>query len=446
MNTPICDFVKQYCEKNPTRLHMPGHKGSSLLGFEHLDITEFDGADVLYHETGIIAESQQNATRLFGTAKTLYSTEGSSLVIRAMLYLVAQYAKTKGQEPRIAAGRNVHKSFVNAAALLDIPVDWIYPETAGQVVSCDISAQGLDRFLDTILQKPTAVYITSPDYLGNIADVQGLSQVCKKHGVLLVVDNAHGAYLQFLTPSRHPMALGADLCCDSAHKTLPALTGAGYLHIAKTAPDFLREQAANALSLFASTSPSYLILQSLDKVNEYLAKGYALSLEDFTQKVFALKERLRKHGYALVGDEPLKITIAPKSYGYTGIQLAEVLQEEGMVCEFYDPDFLVMMVTPESSEETLWKIEKVLCSLEKKESILTTPPVISPLKQGCSLHDALFAVGKVLPTNQCLGKILAQTTVSCPPAIPIVVCGEVLNEQAIALLAYYGIQECIVIE
>jgi hypothetical protein len=105
-----------------------------------------------------------------------------------------------------------------------------------------------------------------------------------------------------------------------------------------------------------------------------------------------------------------------------------------------------MMVTPESSEETLWKIEKVLCSLEKKEPVHTTPPVISPLKQGCSLHDALFAVGKVLPTNQCLGKILAQTTVSCPPAIPIVVCGEVLNEQAIALLEYYGIQECIVIE
>jgi arginine/lysine/ornithine decarboxylase len=356
--------------------------------------------------------------------------------------LVAQYGKTKGQEPRIVAGRNVHKSFVNAAALLDLSVDWIYPETAGQVVSCDISAQGLDRFLDTILQKPTAVYITSPDYLGNIADVQGLSQVCKKHGVLLVVDNAHGAYLQFLTPSRHPMALGADLCCDSAHKTLPALTGAGYLHIAKTAPDFLREQAANALSLFASTSPSYLTLQSLDAVNAYLAHTYPKLLEIFLPEAEAVKQRLQAKGFTLQGQEPLKLTLAPKTFGYTGMELAALLEAHDVLCEFCDPDFLVLMLTPELGQQGLQRLETILTALPPRAAILTAPPPLPAPARACSLRQALFSPACTLPTADCLGKVLAQATVSCPPAIPPVVCGEVLDETAIACLAYYGIDTC----
>ena len=99
---------------------MPGHKGSSYLGMEALDITEISGADVLYHGDGVIRASEENAARLFGTAKTLYSTEGSSLCIRAMLYLALLYARQTGRRPLIAAGRNAHKVFLTAAALLDL--------------------------------------------------------------------------------------------------------------------------------------------------------------------------------------------------------------------------------------------------------------------------------------------------------------------------------------
>jgi arginine/lysine/ornithine decarboxylase len=363
-----------------------------------------------------------------------------------MLYLTALYAKSRGENPLIAAGRNVHKSFVTAAGLLDLDVEWIYADHPEQVVSCEITPNRLEAFLKGCSQKPTAVYITSPDYLGNLADVQGLSQVCKKHEVLLLVDNAHGAYLQFLKESRHPMALGADLCCDSAHKTLPVLTGGGYLHVSETAPGFFVEQAANALSLFASTSPSYLILQSLDRANLYLAEGYSESLEEFCRQVHKLKKRLIQRGYTLLGDEPLKITIAPKSYGYTGIQLAEILQKQGLVCEFYDPDFLVMMVTPQSGENCLEQIRKVLEEIPQKAPIVTKPPQIASLKRGCSLHDGMFAVGKLTPIDRCEGKILTQTTVSCPPAVPIVVCGEIIDKQAIALLRYYDTKACVVTE
>ena len=215
MNTPICDFVRNYADSHQLRLHMPGHKGIGALGVEHLDITEIEGADVLYRAGGIIKASEANASGLFGTALTKYSTEGSSLSIRAMLYLATLYAKSRGQEARILAGRNAHHTFMTAAALLDLQVEWLYPEHWKSLVSCDISADFLDRVLDTP-DKPVAVYITSPDYLGNVADIAGLSEVCHKHGVLLLVDNAHGAYLNFLPENRHPIALGADICCDSA--------------------------------------------------------------------------------------------------------------------------------------------------------------------------------------------------------------------------------------
>ena len=117
MTTPIVDFVRSYAKSGTSRLHMPGHKGQKLLGFEDADITEIKGADELYEAEGIIAESEANATKMFGTAHTYYSTEGSSQCIRAMLCLALQAAPA-GQRPVLLAARNAHKALLYAAALL----------------------------------------------------------------------------------------------------------------------------------------------------------------------------------------------------------------------------------------------------------------------------------------------------------------------------------------
>ena len=229
MKTPICDFAKAYAHRSPVRLHTPGHKGQGFLGFENLDITELNGADDLYCPTGIIRESEENAGKLFG-CHTFYATEGSSQCIRAMVYLAMLWAKSQGKTPRIAAGRNAHRTFLSAVALLDVNVDWLFPEEADGYLSCRITPERLEA-LFTGDAPPTAVYVTSPDYLGQMADIRKLAEVCHRHGCLLLVDNAHGAYLKFL--DGHPMELGAHMCCDSAHKTLGVLTGGAYLHIAE---------------------------------------------------------------------------------------------------------------------------------------------------------------------------------------------------------------------
>ena len=193
MTTPIADFVKEYAKKDISRFHMPGHKGVAVLGCESLDLTEISGADVLYSPDGVIAESERNATDLFGSGHTFYSTEGSTLAIKAMLAII----KSKNTNAKILAARNVHKSFLYACALLDIKVEWIYPESFEHLCSCKIGARELSKALSQRETLPDAVYVTSPDYIGNISDIAKLSEECHETGIPLLVDNAHGTYLAF---------------------------------------------------------------------------------------------------------------------------------------------------------------------------------------------------------------------------------------------------------
>ena len=440
METPICDFVNRYADSGALRLHMPGHKGRGPL--ERLDITEIDGADSLYEASGIIKRSEDNASVLFG-CPTFYSTEGSSQCIRAMICLAAMQAKKQGRHPRIAAARNVHKTFLSAAALLDVDVEWLYPDACEAYLSCNITPEALAAYFAACEMLPVAVYVTSPDYLGNLLDVGRLAEVCHRHGVLLLVDNAHGAYLHFLSPSLHPMDLGADLCCDSAHKTLPVLTGGAYLHLRD--PELAR-QAKNALALFGSTSPSYLILQSLDAANAILDdRSFLRRLAELCSQIADCRQQLREHGFRADDVEPLKLTIYPRLFGYTGMALAGHLRKHNMECEFADPDFMVLMLTPAISEADLQRLVDVLTVLPRRAPILTPPPRIGRPEKVLSIREAMLSPSEVVPVSESVGRILAAPGVSCPPAVPILVCGERIDADALACLEYYGIQSCRVV-
>lgn len=441
MNTPICDFVREYNSRNTLRVHMPGHKGTAFLGMESLDLTEIEGADNLYAPTGIIRESERNASQLFG-CPTFYSTEGSSQCIRAMLYLTMLHAKQTGRKPLVAAGRNVHKTFLSAAALLDMEILWLYPQDMDSYLSCNVDAAQVEKMLQAVPDKPVAVYLTSPDYLGNVADIAQIAAVCRKHDVLLLVDNAHGAYLRFLEPSQHPMDLGATMCCDSAHKTLPVLTGGAYLHISPSL-SVTAAQVKAAMALFGSTSPSYLILQSLDAANPYLCE-HTKRLRDFLPLVQKVKEVLQAQGFCLYGAEPLKITVFTKSCGYTGDAFAALLREKNVVCEFFDPDYVVLMLTPELNAEDLQRLEAVLTAIPRRDPILQPAPLFHKAQRVCSVREALLSVAQEVPVTESVGRVLADATVGCPPAVPILACGERIDDHAVACFRYYGITHCMV--
>ena len=445
MTTPICDFVRRYADSGMVRMHMPGHKGHGPLGIEHLDITEICGADSLYEAEGIIRESEQNASVLFG-CPTYYSTEGSSHAIRAMLYLIVRHALSQGKKPRVWAARNAHKVFLSAVALLDVEVGWLVPSTQDSYLCCRVDAAELDLKLASTADKPVALYLTSPDYLGNVADVAAIAEVCHRHGVLLAVDNAHGAYLHFLPVSRHPIALGADVCADSAHKTLPVLTGGAYLHISPSAPALFCEQAKTALSLFGSTSPSYLILQSLDTANAVLCDDFPTRLARLVERLASLRARLGEAGYVMYGDEPTKLTLLPKSYGYDGYALAELLRRADIECEFCDPDALVLMLSPSTDESDIDRLEHVLLNVPRHDPITTVPPSLSLPKQQLSTREAMLAPSELIDVHKSEGRILASPSVGCPPAVPIVMSGERIGADVLACFDYYGVKQCLVVK
>ena len=434
MNTPVADFVQRYAKAGTARLHMPGHKGRCFLGCEPWDITEIHGADALYEAEGILAESEQNAAALFGSQRTCYSTEGSSQCIRAMLYL----AVAASGSHTVVAARNVHRAFVSAAALLDLDIRWLWPEESRSLCGCPISPAQLEETLHSLPEPPAAVYLTSPDYLGGMAEIPALAQVCHQHGTLLLVDNAHGAYLRFLQPSLHPLDLGADLCCDSAHKTLPVLTGGAYLHLSPTAPAQLAPLAKSALGLFGSTSPSYLTLASLDLCNRYLAEGYPQRLAEAVERLAELRERLTAAGWRVEPSDPLRVTVAAPR-GVTGQELAGQLRRQGVECEYADRDFLVLMATPENTPEELAQAAAALGQCPGEAN----PPQL-PLARGeraCSIRQAAFAPRETVDAAHSLGRVCGLPTVGCPPAIPIAVSGERITPEALALFAYYGIEQ-----
>lgn len=463
MNTPIFNFVNDYINKDVSRLHMPGHKGHVFLGCEPYDITEVTGADVLSIACGIIKESEENATKLFGTAHTFYSAEGSSLAIRTMLSLLLSDWKsgvnnpdnlnefcsnTYSRRPRpyILAARNVHKSFVYGCALLDLDVEWLYPDDFKSLCSCAVTADSLDQTLSNAVVKPIAVYLTSPDYLGFVQDIEGIAKVCDKWKIPLLVDNAHGAYTKFLSPSRHPIDLGATMCSDSAHKTLPVLTGGAYLHISKKAPTSYVELARNAMAVFASTSPSYLILQSLDLCNQYLDDCYGDKLNNCIEKVHQLKSLLKEKGFAAESSEPLKLVIDTLKSGYTGEELNKLLRDFQIEAEFADPEYLVMMFTPENTERDYNRIREAFSAIPMKPEKPKPSFALEKPVSICSIRDAVFAQRETIPTESAEGRVSASPSVSCPPAIPIVVSGEIISKQAVQLFDYYGIETVEVIK
>ena len=346
--------------------------------------------------------------------------------------------------PYILAARNVHKSFVYACALLDLDVNFLFSSNKNaHLCSCNVTPKDVETALSTCKTPPCAVYVTSPDYLGNILDIKGISNICHRYGVPLLVDNAHGAYLAFMDKPMHPIALGADMCCDSAHKTLPALTGAGYLHISKSAPKSFVRNARSRLSMFASTSPSYLILQSLDLCNKYISEEIRPLISRTEKRIKQIRYSLEEKGFSLVGDELFKLTLDLSKTGITGSLAAEYLRLHYEIeCEYSDNNYLVMMLSPQNSKTDLDKLLEALLTIPQKSTANPLEPGHNfCLKRACTIRQAIFSPHETVPVRNSVGRICASPTVSCPPAVPIAISGEVITEPTAKLFAFYGIDE-----
>lgn len=441
MNAPINEFVKAYANSGIARFHMPGHKGKAFHGLEALDITEIKGADYLFEADGIIRQSEDNMAKAYGTASTIYSAEGSSLCIKTMLGIIKTCNAGKGRIT-VAAPRNAHKAFINACILLDLDIKWIYPK--GEFTSICAGSVTPDDVREAIEsgEKPDCVYVTSPDYLGNLSDIRGISKVCKANGIPLLCDNAHGAYLRFIPESLHPMDLGADMCCDSAHKTLPCYTGGAMLHISKGAPKEFIDCAKNVMSMFASTSPSYLIMQSLDLCAQYVNGDFAQDIARTVERVKLCRQRIEAFGWQFTGDEPMKLTICAYQSGITGNDLADRLRGYGIEPEYSDTQYIVLMPTPFNDESDFTRLEKAMSEIpQPKIRLFGDFPAIPKGIKKIGIREAAFSKQETVKVDEALGRICAMTVTSCQPSVPVAVSGELITENVIKILKNYGIEE-----
>lgn len=424
MKTPICDFLEKYTTENKLRLHTPGHNGE----FPH-DITEIHGADSLYetNENEIIGMSEINAQSLFGSIKTCYSCEGSTLAIQAGLaVLKSQGVKT------IAASRCSHRSLAMAASLLQMNVKWLYPP---EFLSANVTYNA------EAIRDADALFITNVDYYGGTWRF-----VNPKIPVL--IDNAQAAYLRFVDKRIfgveyvHPLELGFPLiCAESAHKTLPVLTGGAYLHFSQgTDPSRAKEMMA----MFGTSSPSYLIMESLDRFNGMIARNTQM-VNNACGAVAEMKERLIKAGVPILKSDPLRITVNAREYGLTGFEYAQVLRDSGIECELADQNKAVLLFSAVSTLEDCERAEMAMLFVPTRAPI---PPAQLPVVKATAdmpMWEAMYKPCKTIPIKSASGEVCAKFTAPCPPGIPLVMPGEIIDHNMIDALWAFGIQEVTVV-
>ena len=428
------DFLDRYTDSGISRFHMPGHKGNypPLSDLLPRDITEIAGADTLYAPTGVLRELEEEAADFYGSRVTLLSAGGSTLCIHTMLAVARRY----GRYRRVLAGRGAHVSFLYACALTGITPQWLLPTFTG--VSGVITPETLSAALEQD-DRYDAVYLTSPNYYGGVCDLSALVKICHAHRLPLFVDNAHGAHFK-LCDAIHPMDAGADLCCDSLHKTLPVLTGGAMLH---SRLSLTAKELTDCMALTGSTSPSYLILSSLAEGLRYQKEEGASEFAALAEQVNKLRDEALAAGFALLtGDapaDPVRLSLDTRPLGLTGDAAAALLRDHQMEPEYADPAGVVLLPSPQNRAIDFGRLSALFSVIEPQPPLTSDTPILTLPEQVLSPREALFAPAREIPIQEAAGQICAQMVPLCPPCIPLVVSGERLTPELCAAAEKAGI-------
>lgn len=439
--------IKDYNLLNRSSFHTPGHKNNILLK-QHLDlkmdITELPNTDDLYDPSSCIDISEKKACEFYQTKKTLFSAGGNTLCLQTMLKLVCTQKVN-----HIIFTRNIHRSVINAIALLNIIPHFIIPQ---KYLDSRLPYYINPEEILNILKENKdikAVFVTSPDYYGDILNIKEISKVCKKFNVPLLVDNAHGSHLICIDKSLHPINQGASLVADSIHKTLPALTGSAILHIMdeKFIPN-----AKYSMSIFGSTSPSFLILASIDICIDWMINNSYDEFENFIKKIKSIKKIADEKNILHKSEfsDPARITLNTSNIGYTGNEFRKYLYKYKIEPEHCDKYYSIFIPSPFNKDEDFERLENALLNLVPKESISGYESkkyyFKIPKNTHYTVRDAMFSEYVTIPVNDSIGKYVSKPISPCPPGIPLLIPGEIIRQEEQSLLINCGISKVDVIK
>lgn len=435
--TPLVDALRAYAARTPARFHMPGHKGfppacapQALSGAYLLDVTELSATGSLYDRDtpdGPFARAEDLAARAFGADATLLCAGGATLCIQTLVFSLC------GKGLPLLVDRHSHKAVFHAAAAYGLEVSCVAPEFDSQKgLYKGLTAQDVRGALER--EAACAVFVTSPDYYGAMADIAGIADVCRERGVALIVDNAHGTHLAFLKGGAlHPLRHGCDACVDSAHKTLPALTGGAFLHI--LGERFDKARLKGVMSMLGSSSPSHLITASLDAARAF-AEVSAGEFDRLCERCGELRAALIKAGIPCLDDrmrDPLRIVVDTGAAGLDARRAAALLEERGVFCEMADSRYLVLLPSPHNKDKEFQLFLSAICSIIKTEERLgRIPPACEPVagEKVLSIREAVRRPSRLVSALEAAGHIAAEVVCAYPPASAVALPGEHITPEA----------------
>ena len=414
--------LKEHAERVSASFHMPGHKGRKPDGvlpreLYGLDLTELPFSDELFEADGAIAQLEAEASRLFGSGATLISPFGATSCIQTMTALAAARGK-------LLVPRNSHYSVFNSVGLCGAEAVVLPAEPSGATPAGVVSPEAVEAAFDAD-PALSALLLTSVDYYGYVADVAAFAEICRKHKKLLLIDNSHGSHLRFTEGRKHPLECGADIVCDSIHKTLPAMTGSALLHFADTA---LAASGKKLMKRFCSSSPSYPIMLSIAAALGWAEDEGERAYNALAERIGRLKNDIEAYGFAVSRGEPCRLYVTGGETGLTGAEISARLERFGCVPEFTDENGALLMFTPMNTEEELSRLTGVFVTAEKKKHLLPkrSRRDIIP-RRAMSVAEAFRAECECVPAEESLGRIATECIGAYPPGLPSVIPGEYIG-------------------
>ena len=426
MKSPLYNRLKAYHDKNRISFAMPGHKQRGIKDdLLKYDVTELELTENLLHPGKHMSHALELLSDIYKSDKSFISTCGSTIAIHAMIASSLKSGET------LLASSDCHMSVVNICAIMGINLRFIPKEydTDFQIPQKTPSIKEILKAHPDI----RACIITSPNYYGICSDIKAIAKECHEHGIVLIVDEAHGAH--FIASDKFPqtaMEQGADLSCQSAHKTLNALTGAGYVHIKSKI--ISPERLHRALCMLHTSSPSYPIAVSADIARAELSSD---KWETLCYKCEEIKREICADTKVqfLQNDDPTRLVVSLKNYGISGFEAENILREKyGIDIEMSTPNALVLIITPSNTDKELKAFVSAIKDICKTATLTNIhEPFLTPECPKGLISPAKAFFGKREKTKLTLstGRICADTVTVYPPGIPILYPGAVIEKSAI---------------
>lgn len=442
------DIFQELCtlaDSDMYPFHMPGHKrnveSTPLKGAFRCDITEIDGFDNLHKEEGIILEAEKRAADLYGADSTFFLVNGSTAGV------LAAVSATVSENGRILAARGSHKSFYHCAYLRHLDINYLPIKMIDNYGIFD----GYEKEeVEDALNKTTgieAVFITSPTYEGRCSDVEGIAEVCHKRGIPLIVDCAHGAHFGMgENVPKSPVELGADVVIMSVHKTLPSMTQTALIHLKSNLVN--KERLKRFLTIYQSSSPSYVLMASIDLCIKELCDNGKRYIEDLISYRKLIQDETRKCKVLKIPDlnelqDPAKVLIYTGHSTVTGQQLYDILREDyKLQLEMAGEKYALAILTGWDTEDGIRRLIAAINEIDSRIQLDKTEGKKCEIKsfipsRALLLNEAWDKDVEVVELGESEGRIAGDFVNLYPPGIPLIIPGEVIDKAFLENVSRY---------